>query len=85
MSALAPHIPVLLDEVIHSLPITPGAEIVDGTLVRVDTAKRYWLAVRAFTRSTAIPMHLKKVRTLQAGVKVLCVFTRPVFLTWTMS
>jgi 16S rRNA (cytosine1402-N4)-methyltransferase len=31
MSALAPHIPVLLDEVIHALPITPGAEIVDGT------------------------------------------------------
>jgi 16S rRNA (cytosine1402-N4)-methyltransferase len=27
----APHIPVLLDEVIHSLAITPGAEIVDGT------------------------------------------------------
>lgn len=26
-----PHIPVLLDEVIHSLAITPGAEIVDGT------------------------------------------------------
>jgi len=25
------HIPVLLDEVIHSLAITPGAEIVDGT------------------------------------------------------
>ena len=31
MTALAPHIPVLLDEVIHSLAITPGAEIVDGT------------------------------------------------------
>ena len=31
MSAPAPHIPVLLDEVIHSLAITPGAEIVDGT------------------------------------------------------
>ena len=31
MSALVPHIPVLLDEVIHSLAITPGAEIVDGT------------------------------------------------------
>ena len=31
MSALAPHIPVLLDEVIHALAITPGAEIVDGT------------------------------------------------------
>lgn len=27
----APHIPVLLDEVIHALAITPGAEIVDGT------------------------------------------------------
>lgn len=26
-----PHIPVLLDEVIHALAITPGAEIVDGT------------------------------------------------------
>jgi 16S rRNA (cytosine1402-N4)-methyltransferase len=31
MSALADHIPVLLDEVIHALAITPGAEIVDGT------------------------------------------------------
>jgi 16S rRNA (cytosine1402-N4)-methyltransferase len=31
MTAAAPHIPVLLDEVIHSLAITPGAEIVDGT------------------------------------------------------
>ncbi len=31
MSALAQHIPVLLDEVIHALAITPGAEIVDGT------------------------------------------------------
>jgi 16S rRNA (cytosine1402-N4)-methyltransferase len=31
MSTSAPHIPVLLDEVIHSLAITPGDEIVDGT------------------------------------------------------
>lgn len=31
MTAQAPHIPVLLDEVIHSLAITPGSEIVDGT------------------------------------------------------
>jgi 16S rRNA (cytosine1402-N4)-methyltransferase len=31
MSGHADHIPVLLDEVIHSLAITPGAEIVDGT------------------------------------------------------
>jgi 16S rRNA (cytosine1402-N4)-methyltransferase len=31
MSAAANHIPVLLDEVIRSLAITPGAEIVDGT------------------------------------------------------
>jgi 16S rRNA (cytosine1402-N4)-methyltransferase len=31
MSAVANHIPVLLDEVIRSLAITPGAEIVDGT------------------------------------------------------
>ena len=31
MSAQPPHIPVLLDEVIHSLAITPGVEIVDGT------------------------------------------------------
>lgn len=31
MSAQAAHIPVLLDEVIHALAITPGAEIVDGT------------------------------------------------------
>jgi 16S rRNA (cytosine1402-N4)-methyltransferase len=31
MSTQAQHIPVLLDEVIHSLAITPGAEIVDGT------------------------------------------------------
>ncbi len=31
MSADVNHIPVLLDEVIHSLAITPGAEIVDGT------------------------------------------------------
>jgi 16S rRNA (cytosine1402-N4)-methyltransferase len=27
----SPHIPVLLDEVIHALAITPGSEIVDGT------------------------------------------------------
>ncbi len=31
MSAALSHIPVLLDEVIHALAITPGAEIVDGT------------------------------------------------------
>jgi 16S rRNA (cytosine1402-N4)-methyltransferase len=31
MSAQPNHIPVLLDEVIHALAITPGAEIVDGT------------------------------------------------------
>jgi len=31
VSAQPSHIPVLLDEVIHSLAITPGAEIVDGT------------------------------------------------------
>ena len=31
MTEPAPHIPVLLNEVIHSLAITPGAEIVDGT------------------------------------------------------
>ncbi len=31
MNAIVNHIPVLLDEVIRSLAITPGAEIVDGT------------------------------------------------------
>jgi 16S rRNA (cytosine1402-N4)-methyltransferase len=31
MTAAPNHIPVLLDEVIHALTITPGAEIVDGT------------------------------------------------------
>ncbi len=31
MTAAPNHIPVLLDEVIHALAITPGAEIVDGT------------------------------------------------------
>ena len=31
MTLSAPHIPVLLDEVIYSLAITPGDEIVDGT------------------------------------------------------
>ena len=31
MSGALNHIPVLLDEVIHALAITPGAEIVDGT------------------------------------------------------
>ncbi len=31
MTAASPHIPVLLDEVIHALAITPGSEIVDGT------------------------------------------------------
>lgn len=31
MTAQSKHIPVLLDEVIHALAITPGAEIVDGT------------------------------------------------------
>jgi 16S rRNA (cytosine1402-N4)-methyltransferase len=30
-SAQSQHIPVLLDEVIHALAITPGSEIVDGT------------------------------------------------------
>jgi 16S rRNA (cytosine1402-N4)-methyltransferase len=30
-SAAQPHIPVLLNEVIHALAITPGSEIVDGT------------------------------------------------------
>jgi 16S rRNA (cytosine1402-N4)-methyltransferase len=28
----APHIPVLLEEVIHALAITPGSDVVDGTL-----------------------------------------------------
>jgi 16S rRNA (cytosine1402-N4)-methyltransferase len=31
MTAAPSHIPVLLDEVIHALAITPGSEIVDGT------------------------------------------------------
>jgi 16S rRNA (cytosine1402-N4)-methyltransferase len=31
MTAAAPHIPVLLDEVIHALAITPGLDVVDGT------------------------------------------------------
>ncbi len=31
MNAQPSHIPVLLDEVIHALAITPGSEIVDGT------------------------------------------------------
>jgi 16S rRNA (cytosine1402-N4)-methyltransferase len=31
MSAASPHIPVLLDEVIHALAITPGSDVVDGT------------------------------------------------------
>ena len=31
MTAQAPHIPVLLDEVIHALAITPGSDVVDGT------------------------------------------------------
>lgn len=30
-AASSPHIPVLLDEVIHALAITPGSEVVDGT------------------------------------------------------
>jgi 16S rRNA (cytosine1402-N4)-methyltransferase len=30
-AASTPHIPVMLDEVIHALAITPGSEIVDGT------------------------------------------------------
>jgi hypothetical protein len=52
-------------------------------LVQADTAKRYWLAAHAFTRLTAILMHYQKVRTLQAAVGALCVFTRPAFLSWT--
>ncbi len=31
MTASSPHIPVLLDEVIHALAITPGSDVVDGT------------------------------------------------------
>jgi 16S rRNA (cytosine1402-N4)-methyltransferase len=31
MSSTSPHIPVLLDEVIHALAITPGSVVVDGT------------------------------------------------------
>ncbi len=31
MTNAAPHIPVLLDEVIHALAITPGSDVVDGT------------------------------------------------------
>jgi 16S rRNA (cytosine1402-N4)-methyltransferase len=31
MTGASPHIPVLLDEVIHALAITPGSEVVDGT------------------------------------------------------
>ena len=31
MSSAAPHVPVLLDEVIHALAITPGSDVVDGT------------------------------------------------------
>lgn len=31
MTQPAPHIPVLLDEVIHALAITPGSDVVDGT------------------------------------------------------
>jgi 16S rRNA (cytosine1402-N4)-methyltransferase len=31
MTLVSPHIPVLLDEVIHALAITPGSDVVDGT------------------------------------------------------
>ena len=31
MTGASPHIPVLLDEVIHALAITPGSVVVDGT------------------------------------------------------
>ncbi|MEY4870623.1 MAG: hypothetical protein RIS11_1817 [Pseudomonadota bacterium] len=31
MTQPSPHIPVLLDEVIHALTITPGSDVVDGT------------------------------------------------------
>jgi 16S rRNA (cytosine1402-N4)-methyltransferase len=31
MIGASPHIPVLLDEVIHALAITPGSDVVDGT------------------------------------------------------
>ena len=31
MTGVSPHIPVLLDEVIHALAITPGSDVVDGT------------------------------------------------------
>lgn len=31
MTGASPHIPVLLDEVIHALAITPGSDVVDGT------------------------------------------------------
>ncbi len=31
MTQPSPHIPVLLDEVIHALAITPGSDVVDGT------------------------------------------------------
>ena len=31
MTQSSPHIPVLLDEVIHALAITPGSDVVDGT------------------------------------------------------
>lgn len=31
MTGASPHIPVMLDEVIHALAITPGSDVVDGT------------------------------------------------------
>jgi 16S rRNA (cytosine1402-N4)-methyltransferase len=31
VTGVSPHIPVLLDEVIHALAITPGSDVVDGT------------------------------------------------------
>ena len=40
MSAPAPHIPVLLDEVIHSLAITPGEIHVDGTFLTTRACMR---------------------------------------------
>lgn len=53
MSNSAPHIPVMIEEIIHALAITPGNDVVDGTFGAGGYSQRFLMAgarVYAFDR-----------------------------------
>ena len=57
------HIPVLLNEVIDSLQLKPGINIIDCTWAMPDTAKRFWIKqLRMGVCSAWMPMWKRCLR-----------------------